>query len=1175
MKPKVVSWAQNGEDVVLARALDDIDAGFYVDVGAADPDGDSVTKMFYDRGWQGINIEPNVDFLTRLVAQRPRDINLGCAVASVDTTRILSVVPGTGLSTLSEEYAERHRSNGYTIRQDAIVTRSLNSILEEHCTGDIHFLKIDVEGFEDDVLASIDLSRYRPWIILYEATEPNTNTPVVNGIQARLEDNGYQFVLFDGLNKYFVANEQSARAAHVFPANIVDNFIRFTEIEREAARDSAVTYAEDLLRTLQLKDELLAVRDTSLSEKERALAEKGETLGKRDQELADKDKILSARNKELKALKSSFFGIAHQKTQFLRKKLTQAKTATPAAVPARVAAVAQERNKGTSPRAAFTICSWNYMGYAITLRQSLAATHPDLPFYIFVADRPRTEIARALQEDRVIVVDESIAPDFERMALRYSIMEYNTSIKPHCFDYLFDTLGHQSVIYLDPDILVLGPLDEIYANLAAEADCVLTPHITAPLDDGKMPDDLSIARAGIYNLGFAGLANRPEARRFVTWWRRWLDTDCVVDFPRGIFVDQRFCDFAPSFIRKTKILHDPGYNLAYWNLLHRPVEWRNGALYAGDSPVKFVHFSGFNKNKPQQFSKHQNRFTRATIGELGPVFDDYIKSINANDRYQGGAFSKIPYGLSGVIDGVPMNNVMRACLRRYEHEIPAGTTVFDLTGAFFAAPIKPPRDGEQPISRLLGEIHRARPDLQSAFNLGTRAGRNGLVQWATMNAHSELSVPVDWVVPRQGQSFPSAPTRSYKNMKGRIKRETKRIKRQFVSLFSGSQNRTPWPIHNSFAPLPQRPQPTTSTRHGLAVYGFLHTETGIGQAGRALSAAFATTGGLLSNHALTPPGFDNNVDFPVASSLANNVDHALLAINADNIRHLASYMDPAHVATNRRLGLFFWELPVFPGVWSSATDMLDEVWVATSFVRDSLASATTKPVHIVPLPVPLNDLDQAESRSELGLPADRPIYLVTFDFNSYPQRKNPIAAVRAFIDAFPKASTSAPLLVVKCHGAHNRSGHEAALHAAVDGHNHIMLIDRVMSKPEMLQLQAACDVHVSLHRSEGFGLNLAEAMAAGKLAVGTNFSGNVDFMTPANSLLIDYKMQRLEKDDYVFWHGQWWADPDHDHAVAALRQAESTTLREQLGARARSDVANTLSLDRVGSIMSRLIDGAT
>ena len=281
MKSKIITWAQNGEDIVLRRALHDIHVGFYVDVGAADPDGDSVTKLFYDQGWNGINIEPNVDFLARLVASRARDVNLGCAVSTVETTRILNVIPDTGLSTFNEEYAERHRNDGFTTRQDAVITRTLNNILVEHSVTDIHFLKIDVEGHEEEVLLSINLSRHRPWIILYEATEPNTNTVITSAVHNILEKHSYQFVLFDGLNKYFVATEHASRAKYIFPMNILDNAIRSSDSENEAHHESAVFYAKDLERVLIEKDKVLSEFQKALDEKDETLAELTKLLGEK------------------------------------------------------------------------------------------------------------------------------------------------------------------------------------------------------------------------------------------------------------------------------------------------------------------------------------------------------------------------------------------------------------------------------------------------------------------------------------------------------------------------------------------------------------------------------------------------------------------------------------------------------------------------------------------------------------------------------------------------------------------------------------------------------------------------------------------------------------------------------------------------------------------------------
>jgi glycosyltransferase involved in cell wall biosynthesis len=887
------------------------------------------------------------------------------------------------------------------------------------------------------------------------------------------------------------------------------------------------------------------------------------------------------------------------------------------------------------------------MGYAATLKSSFRRHNPDIPVYVFIADRPRP-LTDALGDDaNVIVIDRTIAPNYERMASIYTIMEYNTSVKPHCIDYLFDALGFDAVCYLDPDILVTSSLVEIFDFLESGDDCVLTPHITAPLSDGFHPGDLAILQAGTYNLGFIGIRNTLPARRFVTWWRNWLETDCLVDLERGVFVDQKFCDLAPAFIERTRILHDPGYNLAYWNLVHRPVEFRGANLFAGGSPVKFIHFSGINKDKPEEFSKHQNRFTVDTIGALKPVFDNYLESLRRNDACGSGHFSRLDYGFGKMNNGVPIIDGMRRCIRRYYTEIPLHKSPFELDATFFKKPTDQlPCEGGSPVNRLLAETYLSRIDCRRAIDAMTRTGRAELKEWGKLAFPADYGLDAEWAdcieadcieeepVPKLSSLWWCVKPRSRLPRLNDLGRAQKLLTFYFGSkimnvAFSQKQmDDFAWHFAYSFEIFPQlwrkrladlleldsyirrrqlfhhwlgergftdegagvfdkeqaiesRAQSDpiaraalqvvgpTALQRGLAVYGFLHTETGIGEAGRALARAFETTGLPLSCHAIQPAGYENTVEFSTSPSLESNLDTALLAMNADNIQNLDHLMDPAVINGKRKIGLFFWELPVFPDIWSKAFDVLDEIWVSSIFVAESLESATNKTVNVVPLPISMNDLDKNVSRKALGLPLNRLIYLVSFDFNSFPQRKNPLAAVHAFMDAFPEPTGSSPLLVVKCHGIHNREKYGPELRANISSSSNVILIDRVMSRSEMLQLQAAIDVYVSLHRSEGFGLNLAECMAAGKLVIGTRFSGNVDFMNEQNSILIDYDMRQVREGEYVAWQGQWWAEPRHDDAVSALRLAEgSSEMRSRLGQAARQFIKSELSYEEVGLRMA-------
>jgi len=222
-----VSYAQNLEDVMLKRALADVGRGFYVDLGAADPDEYSVTKAFYDLGWRGINVEPMQMPFERLVAARSRDVNLSCVVGAGRHPITMFSVDGVGgLSTADQRIAESYRNRGIEVVEVELACRSLDDILDEHASADIHFLKIDVEGYEQCVLDSASFTRHRPWIVLVEATLPLTSIPSYSSWEPGLLAKGYVHVYSDGLNRFYLASEKHAELHErfAFPPNVFDEY---------------------------------------------------------------------------------------------------------------------------------------------------------------------------------------------------------------------------------------------------------------------------------------------------------------------------------------------------------------------------------------------------------------------------------------------------------------------------------------------------------------------------------------------------------------------------------------------------------------------------------------------------------------------------------------------------------------------------------------------------------------------------------------------------------------------------------------------------------------------------------------------------------------------------------------------------------------------------------------
>lgn len=229
-----VSYAQNLEDVILWRALKDVTEGFYIDVGAWDPREDSVTLAFYERGWRGINVEPDPAKHAALERERPGDINLRVALAEAAGTRPFYVFPGTGWSTLDPAIARRHKDAGHSYEEQFVQLSRLADICELHAPADIHFLKIDVEGAEAAVLAGADLKRHRPWIIMIEATLPNSPSESHAEWEGMVLGAGYQFAYFDGLNRYYVAQERAEQLLPSFsrPPNVFDDFISVSILQR-------------------------------------------------------------------------------------------------------------------------------------------------------------------------------------------------------------------------------------------------------------------------------------------------------------------------------------------------------------------------------------------------------------------------------------------------------------------------------------------------------------------------------------------------------------------------------------------------------------------------------------------------------------------------------------------------------------------------------------------------------------------------------------------------------------------------------------------------------------------------------------------------------------------------------------------------------------------------------
>lgn len=239
-----ISYAQNFEDVMLWRALKHVERGFYIDVGANDPKIDSVTQAFYERGWHGINIEPLPSHHADLSKERTRDINLQCAVGSIKGEIDLWECDVRGWATTSAEVVVQHSASGHEGIFHRVPVMPLRDICSEHVTGEIHFLKIDVEGVEKSVIEGMDFSRFRPWVLVVEATQPNSAEEVHGEWEQMVLTANYSLAYADGLNRFYVAKEHAELLeALCYPPNVFDDFIRASQLESELRAHQAETRA--------------------------------------------------------------------------------------------------------------------------------------------------------------------------------------------------------------------------------------------------------------------------------------------------------------------------------------------------------------------------------------------------------------------------------------------------------------------------------------------------------------------------------------------------------------------------------------------------------------------------------------------------------------------------------------------------------------------------------------------------------------------------------------------------------------------------------------------------------------------------------------------------------------------------------------------------------------------
>lgn len=311
---------------------------------------------------------------------------------------------------------------------------------------------------------------------------------------------------------------------------------------------------------------------------------------------------------------------------------------------------------------------------------------------------------------------------------------------------------------------------------------------------------------------------------------------------------------------------------------------------------------------------------------------------------------------------------------------------------------------------------------------------------------------------------------------------------------------------------------------GINFVAYIKAQMGLGQGGRLIASAILKTDipFLIIDTKVGNPFNHNDTSFDYKIQSRPKYSVNVFHVNPEQMPPLQLTLPTDMLDKRYNIGIWLWELPEFPDEWVDAFRLVDEVWAPSVFNCESIRKKANVPVTLIPYGIEAK-WDDKFSREYFNLPHDKFLFLCMYDSNSTIQRKNPIGTIKAFKQAFAKDDTNVGL-VIKINNPKDED--ISAINSELNGYQNVYFIKNTLSKVEVNSLIKDCDVFVSLHRAEGFGLVIAEAMYMGVPVIATNWSANVDFMTADNSCPVNYELKKIGQDYFLYKADQIWAEPD-------------------------------------------------
>ena len=498
-----------------------------------------------------------------------------------------------------------------------------------------------------------------------------------------------------------------------------------------------------------------------------------------------------------------------------------------------------------------------------------------------------------------------------------------------------------------------------------------------------------------------------------------------------------------------------------------------------------------------------------------------------------------------------------------------------------------------PISHFLAHAWRERDDLATVYPLDTPAGRRGFVEWILFFGREEVPIQDLWIdqalrdwLLSPDPDMPPVPRLALYLWKSRpdLQRvydlddpDDRQGLREWLWAHGTAEHQLAWMLDEPPDPAtyipsvgvadiaPKRCAPPVRDE-GVNLIGFATAEFGLGEDLRMAAKALGAAGIPFSVFEVPAGPGVRRRDLSVSRWISGGMPHrtSILCMAAFEAADFYLRYGREVFAERFVIGYFPWELPRWPAVWAGVFDLVDEVWASSRYTQAAFAASSPVPVLHMPMVV---DLPRAEPqpRARFALRDGVFQFLLVFDWHSWPVRKNPGAAVEAFRLAFPLGSEPVGL-AIKMIGMEPWNAEFATFRALADADPRITLLSGTLDRPALAALYRCCDAYVSLHRAEGFGRTMAEAMLMAKPVVATNWSGNIDFIDADNGCPVDFTLQPVERGDYPYADGQVWAEPDINSAAEWLRWLAADWSRASaLGRAGRERVIEQFGIAPVGA----------